>query len=164
MIKETKDILQAVVEQRTPNVTVVRSVKEEKEAIMARKFPLVALVTNQGHFDDRDAKKVRYKDEEAETWKERYIRGSRILPILLRCWSKGENEADAVFSRILPAIPRRWELDGFEGTILISIEEHSDHSGNMAELYVSVVEVQFTVPVALEETIVPTISQVQNET
>ena len=163
MIKEVKDILQAVVLQRVPGVTITRGMAEEQRAIMARTWPLVSLITNPGRFDDREAKTIRYPDGEAGIWKERYVRGKRILPVLLRCWAEGEDAADALFSRILPAIPRKWELDGFEGLVVIETEEHSDFVDSVNKLYLSVAEIQFSVPVALEETDVPTIKTVAAE-
>jgi hypothetical protein len=150
MIKEAKDILQNVVSARVPGVAVVRSMAEEQRAVMARTWPLVSLVTNPGRFDDCEAKTVRYPDAEAGIWKERYVRGKRILPVLLRCWAEGEDAADALFSRILPAIPRKWEYDGFEGLIVIENEEHSDFVDSVNKLYLSVAEIEFSVPVALE--------------
>jgi hypothetical protein len=130
---------------------------------MARTWPLVTLVTNPGNFDDRTAKTFRYADVEAGTLKQRTIRGSRILPILLRCWAEGEDAADELFSRIIPAIPRKWEYDGFEGTIVINHEEHSDFVDSVTKLYMSVAEIQFTVTVALDEEIVPTIKTVESD-
>ncbi|GHU01836.1 hypothetical protein FACS1894147_02460 [Spirochaetia bacterium] len=163
MIREAKDVLQSVVQTRVPEANIVRSVAEESRAIMARKWPLVTLVTNPGNFDDREAKTFRYADAEAGTLKQRYVRGSRILPILLRCWAEGEDAADEMFSRIIPAIPRKWEYDGFEGTILINHEEHSDFVDSVTKLFLSVAEIQFTVPVALDEEVVPTIKAVDSE-
>jgi hypothetical protein len=157
MIKEAKDILQAVVSRRAPDVAVARSMAEEQRSIMARTWPLVSLVTNPGRFDDRESKTVRYPDAEARIWKERYVRGKRMLPVLLRCWAEGEDAADALFSRILPAIPRKWEYDGFEGLIVIENEEHSDFVDSASSLYLSVAEIEFSVQVALEETDVPTV-------
>ena len=163
MIKEAKDILQAVVSNRAPGVAVARSMAEEQHGIMARRWPLVSLVTNPGRFDDREAKTVRYPDEEAGIWKERYVRGKRILPVLLRVWAEGEDAADALFSRILPAVPRKWEYDGFEGLIVIENEEHSDFVDSVNKLYLSVAEIEFSVQVALEETDVPTIKAADAE-
>lgn len=163
MIKEAKDLLQNVVASRAPDVTVARSMAEEQRAIMARQWPLVSLITNPGTFDDREAKTVRYADTEAQTFKQRYVRGKRALPILLRVWAEGEEAADELFSRILPAIPRRWEYDNFEGAVLIVAEEHSDFVDTVTQLYQSVAEIQFTVPVALEEEIVPTFRNVEAE-
>jgi hypothetical protein len=160
MIKEAKDILEVVVRERIPDAVVVRSVAHESEELMTRKLPLVSLITNQGRFDDREAKTIRYPDAEAGIWKERYVRGKRILPIVLRCWAEGEEAADELLSRILPAIPRKWELDGFKGLIVIENEEHSDFLDSVTELYLSVVVIQFSVPVAMEETDVPTIKAV----
>jgi hypothetical protein len=90
---------------------------------------------------------------------ERYIRGSRILPIILRCWAAGEDETDAAFSRILTAVPRKWEYDGFEGLILINGEEHSDFADSVSKLYVSTAEIQFSVDVAKTAVPVPTITE-----
>ena len=163
MIKEVKDILRDVVSLRAPGVAVVRGMAEEQRAIMARQWPLVSLITNPGRFDDREAKTIRYPDAEAGIWKERYVRGKRILPVLLRCWAEGEDAADVLFSRILPAIPRKWEYDGFEGLIVIETEEHSDFVDSVNNLYLSVAEIQFSVPVALEETVVPTIKTAEAE-
>ena len=156
MIRAAKDALEGAIRARVPSVNIVRSAAEETRAIMARRFPLAALVTNPGRFDDRTAGTARYANTDTNTLVQRYIRGSRILPILVRVWAEGEEEADEVFSRVLPAIPRKWEYDGFEGLIVINAEEHSDHTGNTAKQYVSVAEVQFTVQVALDEEIVPT--------
>ena len=96
MIRAAKDLLQAVVAQRIPAATVVRSAAAESRAIMSRKWPLVSLITDPGRFDDREAKTVRYPDTEAGVLKQRYVRGSRILPVLLRCWAEGE-DAEAAF-------------------------------------------------------------------
>ncbi len=160
MIREAKDLLATVIASRVPEATIVRSVKEESQAVMARKWPLVALITNPGTFDNTEARKARYFDVSDGVWKERYIRGVRELPILVRCWGEGEEETDVLFGRILPAIPSRWQYDNFLGTIDIVAEEHSDHTGNTAKLYLSVAEVRFKVPVALEEGIVPTIDEI----
>jgi hypothetical protein len=163
VIKEAKDVLEKVVRDRIPQAAVARSAEEESRAIMARKRPLVALITSPGGFDDREARTYRYYDEKAGTWKQRYIRGSRILPIHLHVWDEGEEKADAVFSRILPAIPRHWELDGFEGLVVINWEEHSDQADTVSKTYLSVAEIQFTVDIALEEEAVPTIKQITVE-
>ena len=160
MIKQAKDVLAQVVQERVPDAVIVRSVSEEQHAIMARKYPVVALITNPGRFDDREAKTVRYQDEEQGIWVQRKVRGNRIIPILLRCWAEGEDAADEAFSRIIPAIPRRWEYDDFEGHVLINAEEHSDNTGNVAKLYLSVAEVQFAVDVATEVEIVPTVKTI----
>jgi hypothetical protein len=161
VIKEAKDVLEQVVRDRIPEAVIVRSRVEEKRRIKVRKWPLVSLITNPGKFDDRQARTYRYYDEEAETWKQRYIRGSRILPVLLGVWDEGEEKVDALFSRILPAVPRHWKYDGFEGLIVVNWEEHSDHADTASKLYLSVAEIQFTVDVALEEEIVPTIHTVE---
>lgn len=163
MIKEAKDILQNAVLSRIPDVTIVRSTADEQRAIMGRKWPVVSLITNPGKFDDRESKTVRYPDTEEGIWKERYVRGKRTLPILLRVWAEGEDKTDEVFSRLLPAIPRKWEHDGFEGLIVIETEEHSDFVDNVNKLYLSVAEIQFSVPVALEEKPVPTIKVTEPE-
>ena len=163
MIQATKDVLEGAIKVRVPSVTIVRSAAEETRAIMARQFPLASLITNPGKFDDRTAGTTRYANTDTNTLVQRYIRGSRILPLLVRVWAEGEDEADDVFSRILPAIPRKWEYDGFEGLIVINAEEHSDHTGNTAKQYVSVAEVQFTVQVALDEETVPTFGTATTE-
>ncbi|MDR1175331.1 MAG: hypothetical protein LBK83_07675 [Treponema sp.] len=163
MIQEAKDILEKIVKDRIPQAVIVRSFAEEQRAVNARKYPLVALITNSGNFDDRKARTFRRYDAAEETWKQQYVRGSRILPLQVRVWDEGEEKADAVFSRIIPAIPRHWELDGFEGLIVINWEEHSDQADTVSKLYLSVAEVQFTVDVALEEEIVPTIAAVEVE-
>ena len=163
MIKEAKDIVQAVVSQRVPGITIVRGMREEEHALMARKLPLVSLITNPGRFDDRESKTIRYPDAEAGMWKERYVRGRRIVPVLLRCFAEGEDAADALFSRILPAIPRKWELDEFEGLIVIEREEHADFGDSTNKFYLSVADIEFSIPVALEATAVPTIKTVEAE-
>jgi hypothetical protein len=158
MIKEAKDILEQAVSKRVPEVVIVRSAAEVSHAIMGRKFPLIGLITNPGKFDDREAKTFRYADTAAGVWKQRQVRGSRILPILLRVWAEGEDAADELFSRILPSIPRRWDYDGFEGHIVINAEEHSDCADSVSKLFLSVAEIEFCVDVATEEEIVPTIN------
>lgn len=160
VIKAAKDLLAAVVAFRVPEATVVRSAKDEAQAVMARKWPLVSLITNPGTFDESEARTVRFYDETAKTWKQRYVRGKRVLPILVRCWAEGEEAADSLFSRIIPAIPSRWEHDDFAGSIEIAAEEHSDHTGNTAKLYLSVAEVRFSIPAAMEPTMVPTIDEI----
>lgn len=162
MIKEAKDILDAVVRKRVPEAIVVRSAAEEKQAIMARKWPVVSLITNPGNFDDTDAQTVRYFDAD-NVYREQYIRGSRILPVLLRLWAEGEETVDTFFSRILPAIPSRYQQDGFTGLIRIEREEHSDHAGNVNKLYLSVAVIQFSLPSALEAVECPVIGGVEME-
>jgi hypothetical protein len=163
LIREAKGVLQSVVESRAPAARVVRSIAEESRLIMARQWPLVSLITNPGRFDDRENRTIRYPDAEAGIWKERYIRGRRILPVLLRCWAEGEDAADELFSLIIPAIPRRWNYDGLEGLIVVDREEHSDFVDNVNKLYLSVAEIEFSVPVATAETAVPTIKIVDTE-
>lgn len=160
MIKEVKDLLESVIVARVPDATVTRSAAEESRAIMARKWPLVSLITNPGTFDESEARTVKYYDDVAKTWKQRYVRGNRVLPVLVRCWAEGEEAADSLFSRIIPAIPSRWEHDDFAGSIEIAAEEHSDHTGNTAKLYLSVAEVRFSIPAAMEPTVVPTIDEI----
>jgi hypothetical protein len=155
LITEAKDLLERIVKQRIENVTVVRSAADESHAIMQRQFPLVALVTNPGQFDGTAAQTYRYFEDNKEGYKQRYARGNRNIPILLRCWSTDEKEADKVFSRIIPAIPSRWDYDNFTGSIEIGAEEHSDHTGNVAKIYLSVVDVRFTVAAAMEPGEVP---------
>ena len=161
MITEAKDLLERVIKKRIKDVTVVRSVKDEAHAVMKRQFPLIALVTNPGPFDGTEARTVRYFDEaENHKYKQRYVRGNRNLPILLRCWSTSESEADIVFSRIIPAIPSRWVYDNFVGSIEIGTEEHSDHTGNVAMQYCSVTEIRFSVASAMEPGEVPYFEEV----
>ena len=148
MIKEAKDLLERVIKKQLPDVPVVRSAKEETHAIMARKFPLVSLITNPGTFDGTTAQIVRYF--EGREYKERYVRGDRILPILVRCWAEGEDEASMLFSRIIPVIPSQWEYDGFAKHIEIGAEEHSDHAGNVNKMYLSVAEVRFRAAAAVD--------------
>jgi hypothetical protein len=163
MIKEAKDLLESVIKARCPEAVIVRSALDESQALMDRKFPLVSLITNPGGFDDREAKSVKFFDETEGTWKKRYIRGNRVVPILLRLWAQNEAEADRHFSRLLPAVPRTWEYDNLEGLVLINGEEHSDHTGNVAKRYLSVAEIQFTMAAALEEELVPTFNTINNE-
>jgi hypothetical protein len=63
MITEAKDILERAARDRIPGAEIARSVSEESRAIMARKLPLVTLVTGPGGFDDREAQTYRYYDE-----------------------------------------------------------------------------------------------------
>ena len=159
MITEAKDLLEQIVKARIENVTVVRSAADESRAVMQRQFPLIALITNPGPFDESEARTVRYFDE-AKEYKQRYVRGNRNLPILLRCWSTSEAEADKVFSRIIPAIPSRWGYDNFTGSIGLGTEEHSDHNGNVTKLYLSVIPVTFSVAAAMEPGEVPYYTEV----
>jgi hypothetical protein len=165
VIKEAKDVLENIVHTVLPAVAadyvVVRSKSKEEQSIMARKWPVISLITETGNFDDREARTYRYADTEAKTLKERYVRGSRTLPIQLRCWAEGEDAADEIFSKLLPEIPRHWELDGFEGLIRIGFEEHSDSTDALSKLYLSVAVIEFTIDVAGQEKIVPTIRQTE---
>ena len=164
MITEAKDLLERIVKKRIADVTVVRSIVDESHAVMKRQFPLVALVTNPGPFDGTEARTVRYFDKSEEhKYQQRYVRGNRNIPILLRCWSTSEAEADIVFSRIIPAIPSRWVYDNFVGSIEIGTEEHSDHTGNIAKQYCSVVDVRFSVAAAMEPGKVPYFEEVELE-
>jgi hypothetical protein len=153
MIKEAKDLLQKVIQKKIPEITVIRSAAEESKNIMARNFPFIALVTNPGSFDNSEARTVRYF--EGKEYKEKYVRGERVLPILLRCWADGEDEADEIFSSILSIIPSQWECDGFVKHIEIGWEEHSDHVKNLTKLYLSVAEIKFRAVSAMEPSEVP---------
>jgi hypothetical protein len=155
VIKEAKDLLQKIIQDRIEGITIVRSAAEESREIMARKFPLIALVTNSGTFDGTEARTVRYF--EGKEYKERYVRGERVLPILIRCWTANEDEADEIFSRILPAIPSQWEHGGFVKHIEIGWEEHSDHVNSVAKIYLSVAEVKFRAVAAMESKEVPVV-------
>ena len=161
MITEVKNLLEQIIKNRIEGITVVRSAAEESKNIMARKFPLAALITNPGSFDGSQAQTFRYF--EGKEYKQRYSRGNRNLPILVRCWSTGEAEADNVFSRIIPAIPSRWEYDGFTGSVEIGSEEHSDHTGNITNLYCSIAEVRFSVAAAMEPGEIPYFDKVEIE-
>jgi hypothetical protein len=163
MVKAAKDILEAVIHERIPDATVVRNRADEGRAVMARKWPLVSLITQPGKFDDRMAKLVRYPDEESGELKQRYVRGVRQLPILVSVWAQGEDEADEIFSRLVPYIPRRWEYDDFGGTVLINSEEHSDFADNVSNLYCSILETQFQVETAGDAEIVPSFTSVEAE-
>ncbi|MDR0538923.1 MAG: hypothetical protein LBG74_00245 [Spirochaetaceae bacterium] len=55
------------------------------------------------------------------------------------------------------------EHDGFEGTVLVDAEEHSDNEDNANKLYLSVAEIQFTVPAAMEEEIMPIVQTVKSD-
>jgi len=143
MVKEAKNLLERIIKNAMPGITVVKSAAEETREIMARKFPLAALITNPGSFDDSEARTVRYFEGEPKRYHERYVRGMRSLPILIRCWEEGEDKADALVSTIIPEIPSQWEYDGFANHIQIGAEEHSDHAGSMNKPYLSVIEVKF---------------------
>jgi hypothetical protein len=162
MITEAKDLLEKVVKKMIPNATVVRSGAEESKQVLARKFPLAALITNPGKFDGTAARTYRYfVDEEKHKYKQRYARGNRNVPVLLRCWAANETEADKAFSKIIPAIPSRWNYDDFTGEIDITYEEHSDHAGNVTNLYCSVVEVVFTAQAAMDVVDMPYFNEVE---
>jgi hypothetical protein len=159
VIKEAKNLLEKIIKEKIHGVTVVRSAADESHEIMARKFPLVALVTNPGTFDGKEARTVRYFEGEPKQYRERYVRGERVLPILVRCWAAGEDDADGIFSRILPAIPSQWVYDGFVKHIEIGWEEHSDHVKNVTKTYLSVAEVRFRAAAAMEPGEIPYYTQ-----
>jgi hypothetical protein len=166
VIREAKDLLKGIIEDLTPGVTVVKSAAEESREIMARKFPLVSLITNPGAFDDSGARTVRYFEGspgEPKTYRERYVRGHRNVPILIRCWAEGEDQADELASGIIPAIPSQWEYDGFSCHVKIGAEEHSDHTGSLGKPYVSVVEAIFTAAAARKPVAVPVIEKAEPE-
>lgn len=160
MIKAAKDLLEQCITAVIPNATVVRNRADESRQVMARKWPLVSLITQAGRLDDRTAHLARYRDAATQELKQRRVRGTRIIPIVIGVWAKGENETDEVFSLIVPRIPRKWEYDDFGGRILINSEEHSDFADNVSNLYCSILEVEFQVEVAGDAEIVPTFVQV----
>jgi len=100
---------------------------------------------------------------EGKDYRERYVRGHRNLPILIRCWEDGEDKADALASSIIPEIPSQWEYDGFGNHVQIGTEEHSDHAGSMNKPYVSVIEVTFTGTAARKPGAVPVIETSEME-
>jgi len=162
VIREAKNLLEGIIKEAVPGITVVKSAAEETREIMARKFPLIALVTNPGFFDDSGARTVRYFDDEKKYW-ERYVRGFRKLPILIRCWEDGEDKADALASNIIPEIPSQWEYDDFENHVQIGAEEHSDHTGSLNKPYVSVIEVIFIGTAARKPKAAPVIERGEPE-
>ena len=155
MISEAKNVLEAVV-QSVGVTHIARTALAEKKLLNNRQIPCVGLITNPGDFDDRQAKQARYFDEEAGIWRQRYIRGKRRVPILVRVWAADEAAADDILSQIIPNIPRSWELDDLGGEITIGTEEHSDYASNVASLYLSVVEVEMAVEVAAAPVDIPT--------
>jgi hypothetical protein len=163
VIREAKSLLEGIIKATVPGVTVVKSAAEEAREIMARKFPLVALITNPGSFDDSGARTVRYFEGEPKQYRERYVRGFRNVPILIRCWENGEDNADALSSSIIPEIPSQWEYDGFGNHVQIGTEEHSDHTGSLNKPYVSVIAVIFTGTAARKPTGVPVIETTEPE-
>jgi hypothetical protein len=163
VIKEAKDVLQSVVEAKAPEAHIARSGAEESRLIMARQYPIVSLITNPGRFDETEARLYRYFNNESGMWQQRYARGARSVPVLLRVWAEGEDAADALFSRIIPAIPRRWVCDDFRGYVSVKSEEHSDFVDNVSKLYSSVAEIVFSVPVAGDVEPVPTFDKIETE-
>jgi hypothetical protein len=166
MIREAKNLLEGIIKGLIPGVTVVKSAAEESREIMARKFPLVSLITNPGAFDDSQARTVRYFEGspgEARIYRERYVRGHRNVPILVRCWAEGEAQADEISSGIIPEIPSQWEYDGFSCHVKIGAEEHSDHTGALGKPYVSVIETIFTGAAARKPAAAPVIEIVEPE-
>jgi len=155
VIREAKTLLKGVIEKTVPGITVVKSAAEETREIMARKFPFVALITNPGSFDESEARTVRYFEGEPKQYRERYVRGHRNLPILIRCWADGEDNADELSSKIIPEIPSQWEYDGFGNHVRIEAEEHSDHTSSMNKPYVSVIVATFTATAARKPEAVP---------
>jgi len=155
VIREAKTLLEGIIKKTVPGITVVKSAAEESREIMARKIPLVALITNPGSFDDSGARTVRYFEGEPKQYRERYVRGLRNLPILIRCWEDGEDKADALSSSIIPEIPSQWEYDGFGNHVQIGAEEHSDHASSMGKPYLSVIVVTFTGTAARKPDAVP---------
>jgi hypothetical protein len=166
VISEAKNLLKGIIENLIPGVTVVKSAAEESREIMARKFPLVSLITNPGAFDDSGARTVRYFEgppDGPKAYRERYVRGHRNVPILIRCWAEGEDKADELSSAIIPEIPSQWEYDGFSCHVKIGAEEHSDHTGNLGKPYVSVIETVFTATAARKAASAPVIEQTELE-
>ena len=100
MIKAAKDLLDMCISTEIPDATVVRNRGDESKQVMTRKWPLVSLITQAGRLDDRTARLARYRDDVTGELKQRRIRGTRIIPILIGVWAKGENEVDEVFSKI----------------------------------------------------------------
>ena len=163
MISEAKALLEGIIKETVPEITVVKSAAEETREIMARKFPMVSLITNPGSFDNSEARTVRYFEGEPKQYRERYVRGFRKLPILIRCWEIGEDKASALASAIIPEIPSQWEYDGFGNSVQIGAEEHSDHAGNLNKPYVSVIEVIFTGTAARKPKEMPLIERAEPE-
>lgn len=159
MIKAAKDLLEMGITTVVPDAIVVRNRADETKQVMSRKWPLVSLITQAGRLDDRTAHLARYRTDTGELMQRR-IRGTRIIPILIGVWAKGENEVDEVFSKIVPRIPRKWSYDDFAGRILINSEEHSDFADNVSNVYCSILEVEFQVEVAGDAELVPTFVQV----
>jgi hypothetical protein len=161
LITEAKNLLEGIIKKAVPGITVVKSAAAETREIMARKFPLVSLITNRGSFDESGARTVRYF--EGEQYRERYARGFRKLPIVIRCWENGEDKASELAGDIIPEIPSQWEYDGFTNHVQIGAEEHSDNARSLKKPYVSVIEVIFTGTAARKPQEAPVIEKTEIE-
>jgi hypothetical protein len=161
MVREAKALLTEVIHLVLPDIPIVLSAAEESRVFHDRRFPFIALITNPGSFDESEARTVRRR--EGMRILEWYVRGYRNLPIVIRCWALGEDACDAVFSRIIPAIPRQWEYAGYVTHIKIGAEEHTDNATNLTKPYLSVVEVTFVGAAVRQPTEISVIETVETE-
>lgn len=160
MIKEAKDLIQSIIPEALVK-KVVRDGIEEKKALSNKELPFLALITNPGGFDETEAKYIKFKEDGALF--QRYIRGTRTLPIVIRVWAESEDEADEILSEIIVQMPRFWNCDGLQGRVDILNEEHSDYSTRLLGKYLSALEISFSVEVGKEKEQIQTFNSVLTE-
>ncbi|OHD22774.1 MAG: hypothetical protein A2Y38_20110 [Spirochaetes bacterium GWB1_59_5] len=152
MITEAKDILASVLTAH-PAVglsltRIVRSAADEKKAVLERAHPFASLISAPGSFDNTTSRRAA-RTASGGGVEKYFIRGTRRLPIGIRVWAKTENDADAIVSAFLPFIPHRWAAEGAEGVVEIKKTDASDFASAVSGHYVMMVEVAFSLDVAM---------------
>ncbi len=177
MISTCKAIVHKVITDVTdiPPSLILRSSREETQALKTGGAPFVVITTNPADFDDRHARIDTYYDKNAKVFKRRFIRGERRVPFTLKLYCKTEQAISDYLDAIIPAIPREFQHDGYRGSITIGIETHSEpeppHNEvadfeveyETIQLYSVAVQVLFAVAVATQATDVATATSTNSQ-
>lgn len=151
MIAASKDILAGVIAMHASISAerVARSAARERELHDERAYPFAALIAADGSFEN-SPRTVRYEDKAAGSIMERFIRGTRTVPIEVRLWAESEAAGGRLAHHVIRHIPTRWDYDGLGGEIEVADESHTDNVANITDEYAISILVRFSVPVAAD--------------
>ena len=145
MIKEAKDVLESVLTTKCGiNEKLIARSAYEKEQLQHRKqYPFASLISMTGRYEEPNRMQINIKSDEGNTYVQ--ARALRVLPIRAVIEHKDEESADALFSTFLGSLPFSFEIDGVNGTITPTTEEHSDFISSVHGHYQSAVLMEFSI-------------------
>jgi hypothetical protein len=159
VIVTAKNLIENLVRERLGEIPVARNAVAEKNIRSQRYGKLVSILTADGKFDERSYKKTKYSEN--QKLYEQTTRGSRKIPVEIRCFAKNEAETDEMLEEILRYLPRTWSIGRRNGTIDIMTEQNTDWSTNFTDSSMQSVFVLFTMEIAQNPVELPVIQQTQ---